>query len=331
MATFTKRGKSWTVQVRKSGQSHTATFSNKVAAQEWAAKVEADILAGKLGKSPDKTFSELLDRYIKEVVPVKRGERSERLRLEKIKRDIKLSSVKLSDLTADHFSDWRDRRLAEVSAASVTREFTTLSHACSVAVKEWRWLQSNPLSVVRRPPETPPRQKLITQDEIERILLCCGTDYTKSMGRVGLAFRFALETAMRAGEICDLEWQHVHERYAHVRQRNDLGKLVTKNGENRDVPLSSKAREVIEIVRLLDHVKVFGLSTSTLDTLFRRVKERAGITDLHFHDSRAYALTNLSKKLNVLQLAKVSGHRDLSILRSVYYRESVDDIAELIG
>lgn len=331
MATFTKRGKSWTVQVRKAGQSHSGTFPNKVMAQEWAAKVEADILAGKLGKSPDKTFGDLLDRYLQEITPTKRGERPERLRIERIKRDA-VAAVKLADLLPDHFANWRDRRMKEVSNASVIREFTTLSHACAVAVKEWRWLRENPLASVRRPPENPPRSRLIEQEEIDRIMQVCGSDLTTHTGRVGAAFLFAIETAMRAGEICDLKWEHVHERHVHIRQRRDDGSLATKNGLARDVPTSNAAREILG--RLGDAIGrdgyCFSIAPSTLDALFRKARDRALVQGITFHDTRALALTRLSKILNIMQLAKVSGHRDLSILQNTYYREDVNDIASLL-
>ena len=322
MANFEKRQKGWRVRVRKSGQTHTATFPNKVQAQEWAAQIETDIIAGKLGKSPDKTFGDLIDRYIKEVTVTKRGERPEKLRLERLKRD-KIAQIKLADLTPDAFSDWRDRRMQEVGNASVIREFTTMSHACTVAVKEWRWLRENPLSNVRRPPETPPRQRLITQDEIDRILLVCGSDYSTKLGRVGAAFEFAIETAMRAGEICGLTWDFVFENHVHL--------PTTKNGNSRDVPLSCTAKLILGRLREAEiEEHCFGLSSSVLDTLFRRSRDRALVDGITFHDSRALALTRMSKRLNIMQLAKVSGHRDLSILQNTYYRESVQDIATLL-
>lgn len=323
MASFTKRGKFWRVQVRKSGQSHCATFPNKVQAQEWAAQVEADIIAGKLGKSPDKTFADLIDRYMKEVTSTKRGERPERLRLERLKRD-KIAQVKLSDLTPDVFADWRDRRMKEVGNASVIREFTTMSHACTVAVKEWRWLRENPLSNVRRPPETPPRTRLITQGEIDRILLVCGRDYSTKMGRVGAAFEFAIETAMRAGEIVGLTWADVFESHVHIK--------LTKNGQPRSVPLSNAAK--LLLVRIKDAdigEQCFGLSSGVLDALFRRARDRALVEGITFHDSRALALTRLSKIFDIMALARISGHRDLSILQNVYYRPSIDDLARQLS
>lgn len=62
----------------------------------------------------------------------------------------------------------------------------------------------------------------------------------------------------------------------------------------------------------------------------RKAKARALVEGLHFHDTRAEALTRLSKKLDALRLAKISGHKDLRILLATYYRESAEDVARLL-
>lgn len=321
MATFNKCPSGWRVRVRKAGQTHTATLPTKAAAQQWATQVEADILAGKLGNIPDKTFKDLVDRYLKEVTPTKRGERPERHRLNRTIDD-DLGKVRLPQLGPEHFSAWRDRRLRSVSAASVLREWATLAHVCNVAVKEWRWLRVNPMVGIKKPPQPAPRQRIIAPAEIDAVLHACGVDYSTAQGRVGAAFEFALETAMRAGEICGLTWEHVHPKHVHLPK--------TKNGDTRDVPLSSRAQEIVKLMPK-DGDTVFGLRSSILDALFRKAKARALVEGFTFHDSRANALTRLSKKLNVMQLARVSGHRDLRILQRVYYRVAVDDIADIIN
>jgi integrase len=138
--------------------------------------------------------------------------------------------------------------------------------------------------------------------------------------RIGAAYLFAIETAMRAGEICSLEWQHVYERHVHL--------PVTKNGYARDVPLSTEARRIIEQLRPLtgEGDTVFDVSAASLDALFRKARARAQIEDLHFHDTRREALTRLSKVFHVMELARVSGHRDLRVLHNVYYAPTVSDL-----
>lgn len=71
----------------------------------------------------------------------------------------------------------------------------------------------------------------------------------------------------------------------------------------------------------------FGLTASQKDSLFRKIRERAAIDGLNFHDARHTAITRLAKKLNPLELARMVGHKDLKMLL-VYYNESADEIAK---
>jgi integrase len=66
------------------------------------------------------------------------------------------------------------------------------------------------------------------------------------------------------------------------------------------------------------------------DALFRKYRDQLLIEGLTFRDTRATALTLLSRRVDVLTLAAVSGHLDLRTLREVYYRERPEDIAARI-
>jgi integrase len=142
---------------------------------------------------------------------------------------------------------------------------------------------------------------------------------------VGAAYLFAIESGMRAGEIAGLRKEHVHDRHVYV--------ASSKNGLSRDVPLSSEAQRIIKQIMSVTKKKshVFGVKASSIDAVFRKLKKQADVAELHFHDTRREALTRLSKKLTVMELAKVSGHRDLRILQNVYYSPTVDDLADKLG
>lgn len=273
---------------------------------------------------PGKTLSDLLRRYAEEVSPTKRGGRSEVIRIKRLCRD-DVADLPLTGLRRDHFSDWRDRRLKDVAAASVNREWTIFSAAINYAIREWGWLHANPLTEIKRPPVAAPRERRITADEIERILWACGYEYDNRpetvQARVGAALLFAIETAMRAGEICALTWDRVDTR----RRLAHLDK--TKNGYPRDVPLSTEALRIIKQLSGIDDVRVFAMEGKQLDALFRKARERAGIDGLHFHDSRREALTRMAAKVDVLTLAKISGHRDLRILSNTYYAPDMSEVA----
>lgn len=330
----------WRVRVRVGGVYKSGTFRTKAEAVSWANSQESDISAGKAGVVPNKTFADVVNKYLAEVVPTKRGARVERHRLWRMmgigeardgsERDPDpICKVRLVDLGPEDFAAWRDRRLRLVSAASVRREWAALSNMLNLAIKEWRWLQVNPLVSVKKPEPPKARTRRYSQDEIDRLLLATGYGYDAPpltvMSRVGAAMLFALETAMRAGEIVGLVWPHVdfERRLAHL--------PLTKNGHARDVPLS---KEAIRILRQLEQIKagesVFQIESAQLDALFRKAKARALIEDLHFHDTRREALTRLAKKVDVMTLAKISGHRDLRILQNTYYAPDMADVAALL-
>ena len=83
--------------------------------------------------------------------------------------------------------------------------------------------------------------------------------------------------------------------------------------------------EILDQCKGIDDTYVFKLRASQLDSLFRKAKGKALIDNLHFHDSRATAITRLAKKLDILDLAKIVGHKDLKMLM-VYYREKAETL-----
>jgi len=143
---------------------------------------------------------------------------------------------------------------------------------------------------------------------------------TTRQAAVGAAFLFAIETGMRAGEICALTRTNVHGAVAHLPK--------TKNGTKRDVPLSSCARQILDT--LPEAETVFGLQSSVLDTLFRRAREQCSIEDLKFHYTRHEAITRLARHLNVLELARMVGHKNLNELQT-YYNETAEALAKKLG
>jgi integrase len=95
----------------------------------------------------------------------------------------------------------------------------------------------------------------------------------------------------------------------------------------RSVPLSTKALAIIEQLKGVDENLVFNVKSSQLDSLFRKAKKLAAVEDLHFHDTRHEAITRLAKKLDVLELARMVGHKDLNMLL-VYYNKPASDLAK---
>lgn len=320
MASIRRRGTAWRAELYKDGKRESASFDTKAQAVAWALQREAELVGERL---PDHTMIEALRRYAREVAPTHKGERWELLRCKSFER-LAWARKRIAAVTAADIAGWRDERLHgkdKVSAGTVRREMGMLRGIFDVALKEWGWLRVNPLDAVRKPPAPASRKRRIDQDEIDRITLALGYDggvpETQSH-RVALAFQFAIETAMRSGEILGLTWDRVREKSVKLAK--------TKNGDAREVPLSTRAREIIALLPR-DSTAVFNLEPDLRDALFRKAKARAQIENVTFHDSRAEAIWRLSKKLDVMELARVIGHRDLRSLM-IYYNASADELAD---
>ena len=331
MASFKKTTTGWRADVFKKGIRRSKTFRAKREAVAWSNQIEYEIEQGHHDTGaapPNATMYHILERYRDDVSPKKRGARWEVTRLNQMMRDPLLADVKLSDVGPRHFSAWRDKRLKEVSGSTVNREFNLLTHACKLAWREWQWLKEHPMAGVSRPPENKPRDRVITDAEIESYVETSGFSFKTPpatvLSRVGAMFLFASETAMRGGEICKMKKTDIdfNKRVVYIPE--------TKTGVPRWVPLSTKAIKILNHV--LDYTKgtptVFCVTASQRDALSRKIMKKAGLEGINFHDTRRTALTRLSQKFGPMELAKISGHQDLKILQSVYYAPDPSDLVE---
>lgn len=300
------------------------TFLRKRDADAWAAAKDAELraLAGGEGGSV-KTLADALRRYGEDVSPSKRGARWELIRLKAFEtpdhRPLPVHN-KLSDITTAQLAAWRDARLKVVGKGTVLRDVSLLSAVFDVARRDWQWIKTNPLADMRKPSAPKHRERVISWQEIRGMLRALG--YTGGPVRtvsqaVAVCFLVALNTGMRAGELCGFTWARVYPDYCRL--------LITKNGEPRDVPLTDRARRVIERMRGWDDVSVFGLKPQTLDALFRRARDKAGLSGFTFHDARHTAATLLAPRMEVLDFAKAFGWRNLN-QAMVYYNPTAIQI-----
>lgn len=322
MASITKRLGAYRVQVRRKGfPAETATFRVRAQAVEWAAMREAELVGARHGIIPRRTVRQAIIRYRDTVSPTHRGARWERLRLDKLLREINFADRLLAQVAPSDLAAWRDAALTRLAPASVRREYGLVRAVFAMAVREWGWLRESPFARVTAPAAGDARTRRVSDAEadavITKLLYRRGTRPETSSQFVAAAFLLALETMMRKGELLSLTRAQINA------PASFLTLPRTKNGDARDVPLSPAALALLEL--LPD--PLFPISAGVCDTLFRRAVKAAGIADLHFHDARREATTRLAKKLDVLQLAKAGGWRDVNMLLRVYYSPSASDAA----
>lgn len=307
MASISKRNGKYHVRVRAKGvRTQCKTFSTKADAVSWAR--EADRAAEKgLIADADCTVYQLLERYQREVSSKKRGRDVEKYRIKTL-RTSSLANIHLSKLKPFHIADYKDHRSKKVSGGSVKRELVILSHALSVAMIDWGYnLQGNPCQMIRKPSEGRPRSRRLEGDEYNRLIGSCRQSENPYLAPL---VELAIETAMRRGELLSIRWEDVFidKRIIHL--------PMTKNGESRDIPLSTRAIDILEGLPKSSSELLFPIHIEALKGLWKRACKRTGIEDLRFHDLRHEATTRFFEKgLNVMEVAAITGHKDLRMLQ----------------
>lgn len=327
MASFRQRNGKWQARVIRDGYpDQTKTFQSKADAEKWARAIESAIDKGQFVTTTEAhrtTLSDVIARYLVEITPTMKGATEDAIRLKAILRK-PIAKWSMANLSAARIAAYRDERLKEVSAGTVIRELAYLSSIINHARREWGINVSNPVQMVRKPQSPQARSRVLTEDEIGKLLHALEPQGRRSHWTKP-AVQLALETAMRRGELLSLRWEYI-DLQARTAFLPD-----TKNGESRTVPLSSAAAQVLS--ELSKHISgaVIPVKFFSLDAAFKRACKRAGLQEVRFHDLRRTAITRMADKLpNVIELAAVSGHKSLMVLKR-YYRPAPIDLAKKLG
>ena len=327
MASFRQHGNGWQGRIRRRGYPDiTKTFETKADAEKWARALESEIDKGlfvSVNEAQRNTLGDLIARYLAEVTPTMKGATEDNIRLKAIMRK-PISRWSMANLSAARIAAYRDERLQEVSAGTVIRELAYLSAIINHARREWGINVLNPVQMVRKPQSPQARSRVLNDEEISKLLQALEPTGRRSHWTKPAA-QLALATAMRRGELLSLRWEHIDL------QGRTAFLPDTKNGDSRTVPLSTVAVQVL--AELPRHITgaVFPVKFFTLDAAFKRGVRRVGLDGVRFHDLRRTAITHMAEKLpNVIELAAVSGHKSLMVLKR-YYRPSAMDLAKKLG
>lgn len=326
MATVIKRGPyQWQAKVRRQGYpSQSKTFESKREAEAWVSVIESEMTRSVFvdrSKAERETLDQVIQSYIDNIAPEHKGGDAEILRLKKFKRDeSKLCQRAMATLKMEDFEKYRDRRLKDEKKApgTVKRELGLL-HCVIESARRRLGLIENPVTDVRRPKVQDNRVMRFQDGEEETLMAAldgCRNKWVKP------AVILAMETAMRRGELLSLRWENIDlkERTAHLPD--------TKNGEARDVPLSPIALQTLKGLPRSINGDVLLTTAEGLKNAFERARKRADMEHFNFHDLRHEAISRLFERgWNVMEVAAVSGHKDLQSLKR-YTNLKARDLAE---
>lgn len=336
MATIDKRTAAdgtttYRVRVRKLGHPvRTKTFTRKTDAQAWARHLENKIDKGQT--IPDqaaakRTLADAIDRYLPHKARNKNAHNARRLL--QWWRD-ELGAYTLQSLTPAVITEARDKLRStrysrkgkggttnekDRSPGTVNRYLVALSAVLRTASDEWMWLETTPMSKVKKLGEPRGRVRFLSDDERKRLLDACRESTSTTLYQVVI---LALSTGMRQGEILGLTWDRVNLN------RGAIIIEETKNGERRTVPLVGHAAEILteyrRVHRRLDTPMVFpsekGHKHTEVRQSWQNAVKRAKLQDFRFHDLRHSAASYLAMNgATLTEIADVLGHKTLAMVK----------------
>ena len=313
MASIRKRNGKWHAQVRRANcKSITKTFTLKKYAERWARDMEQKLDRQELQiDHQEATLRDLVNRYLTEVVPLKRSNESEGIVLQSFLKE-KFVDLSIYKINAEHFAKYRDRRLKVIKPSTFVRQVGIMQHLYNIAVKEWGFELKNPVKSIRKPIIRNKRNRRLTDTECQQIV---GGNYSHQLLRS--IIELALETGMRRGELLRIQRDHIKDQTLLI--------PYAKNGESRIIPLTKRARQI------LDHASLpFPVSANGLRLAWQRLRMRFSIKDLHFHDLRHEAISRFFEKgLSVAEVALISGHKDVRMLFRYTHLKAEDIVGKI--
>jgi integrase len=298
---FTYKGK----QIRRSLETEDKKLAERI-----SHKILGQVAEGKwfgISKESEKTFRELMDKYMNE---------HSKLKKKSWRRDeVSLSHLlpffgdhTLAEIPAELISQYKNRRLQEkAKPATLNRELSLMKHSFNLALKEWDWVKENPCCRVKMERENNERERVLGYDEEERLLEVCPSWLREIV-------IFALDTGAREGEILGLDDKMVDLF------RKIVTILQSKTGQYKTIPLTTRVLEILKAnlkVRHLHCNLIFSsengtrITASNLGRAFRKALKSAGIEDFRFHDLRhTFASRCAQGGVDLYLIQKYLGHKD---------------------
>jgi integrase len=307
MATFKKTRTGWEVGISRQGQRKSKTFKTKVLAQQWAAETEFELVGG---KSPlqGMNVGELLRRYEREV-----GESWSLSKTRSVGRVAKsMGDKKVADLTQLSIMHWLTDE-SPYSPATSEHMLKTLQGALSYARTAWTLDVPKDavgdalrgLRVKGKLTSINERDRRVALAE-EALLIANWRSRSVSSDVVP----FLIDTPMRSGEMCNLQWGDVDGKFVTIRDRKDPKKKI---GNHQRIKLLGRS---VDILAGRNTLSPFPWLQRQVGDAVQDAAKAAGLDDLRCHDLRHEGISRLFERgWQIQQVAIISGHKTWKTLQ----------------
>ena len=323
----TANGYRFYVQIRLEGHpQQSKTFSNLKEAKQWSTITEFEIRKGYYVSTDDAeklTVANIIDRYTEEVLPQQKSKRQSISSSRIIKSHI--GDYSLLKLSRSVCASYRDKRLKSVSPSTVKKEISLLSRVINVAIKDWGIFlpHGNPINSIRKPTENKSRNRRLENNELN-LLLSSSSDFMKNV------IVLLVNTAIRRGELCKIQFNHINFEHQTLLLKD------TKNGDDREIPLTKKSIESInQLINInplckKEPMPIVAITPDGITRMFQKLCLRLNIEDLRLHDLRHEATSTLFEHgLNIMEVSSITGHKDLKMLKRYTHLKATNTLKKL--
>jgi integrase len=316
MSTVVKQHKKWKGIIRVQGHPYTSkTFTSKTDANRWAIITETKLRREDAGieKVIFPKFDDLAKRYIKEISILKKSYKDEKSKILQFINE-PFGSYPINRIMPEHLNKWKDCYSKTLAGGSINRKLDVISSMFTTFKREWGYPVDNPVLRIRRPKKAEPRDRRLTDREINKLLM--GNRTSPIMRSI---IEISLETGMRLLEILRAEHSNI--------EGLTLVIPITKT-KPRVIPLTKRALGLLKNAEL-----PFKISKWQVSKQFKKLCEGYGIKNAVFHDCRRNALTDFMRKhgLNVPETMKIAGHSDPRMLLRIYNNLEAHHVAEKLN
>lgn len=320
MGSIINRDGKWRAQIRRKGHPNQCkTFPTKAQAERWVRQRESDMdNGGEPVQGSTLTVSELVKAYrdLRDRARPISDASNEHYMLKSLERG--LGDKIAARLTPDDMVGFATMRREEGAGPytinmDVSKLGTVMRYggaAARVSLPDVVGSARPLLTHLRLIGGGGKRERRPTDDELRAIL----AHLTETRGiKFAEAVAFAAITAMRRGEVCDIQRADMDEKTRTVqvwRKHPRLGKTLEK------VPLLGESWDIAMRQPKHEHGRVFDVYASTLSKYFTWACRDLGIPDLHLHDMRHEGTSRLFEQgWEIQQVALVTGHKSWANLR----------------
>lgn len=310
-------------RLRLKGCDISKNFTSITRAKKWLSVKRAEIELGiidELSLSHKYTLADLVDRYINLILPLKpkNAVNTKRILLWWKKE---LGHLLIRDVKPSLVSQKRDQLLFEPtkrgkkrSPSTVVRYLSSLSHAFSIAVKEWEWLRDNPVFKINKPKESQGRTRFLDSNEKEALLNAC---HEIDSSNLYVIVVIALSTGMRKGEVLNLRWNNIDF------ENQEIHIDDSKNGESRCASLVGHALKLLQN-KYKEQKKNDLVFPSKKDVLLKidirkgweLALNKSKVDNFRFHDLRHTAASYLAMNgASAIEIAIFLGHKTLQMTK----------------